>query len=206
MTFYLRVYRAILIVFTSLFIVFLTSCTTTPELISDSNSQALWEKRQIELIKIHDWKLSGRLAIINGVEEWFLDISWKQNSDGYIIYLKGPFGMGAVQLNGTQNGVTLKTGDETAHALDAEYLLYQKTGVRMPIHGLLYWIRGLPLPDSKAEQQQLDHQGRLKTLIQQDWNIRFKNYQMIVNTELPSKVFIKNGTLDVRLIVDDWSL
>jgi len=184
----------------------LSACSTTtkPSKVDDPNLE--WSDRQTQLTQIDHWKINGRLAITNKVEVWHLSVIWDQKQQGYKIHLSGPFGAGAVQLKGDQTGVILKTEDETVFAADAEKLLFETTGVQIPIQNLFYWIRGLPNPESEISSQKLDPYGRLKTLSQNNWNIRFKRYKKTNDTYLPSKVFIKRNSLDIRFVIEEWSI
>jgi len=189
-----------------LFILQLSACTTvsTPGAVDDPDIE--WSTRQSQLNKIQHWKINGRLAITNKAEVWHLSFNWQQQNENYKIHLSGPFGAGAVLLTGDDIGVIIKSGENTSYATDPEQLLYESTGVQIPLQHLFYWVRGLPNPDSEISNQKLDSLGRLQKLSQNDWNIRFKRYSTTDKIALPSKIFIKNNQLDIRLVIEDWSL
>ena len=184
----------------------LAACATVnkPKAVDDPDLE--WSDRQTQLTKIALWKINGRLAITNKAEVWHLSVIWKQQDQHYKIHLSGPFGAGAVQLTGDQSGVTIKSDNETSFATDAEQLLFETTGVEIPINNLFYWVRGLPNPESETSNIKLDPYGRLSKLSQNDWNIRFKRYYYTGNIYLPSKIFIKRDSLDIRFVIEDWSL
>ncbi len=95
--------------------------------------------------------------------------------------------------------------------------MYRTTGWRVPLDGLNYWVLGLPAPDAAASEE-LDSRGRLKTLAQSGWDIRFLEYTRYGSFDLPSKLFmkrqnagveaspVKDAALEVRLIVERWTL
>ncbi len=186
------------------FLFFLTACTTVikPDTVADPEME--WLLRQAQLKQISDWKINARLAVSNKAEVWHLSVVWKQQAQHYKIHLSGPFGAGAVQLDGDQTGVRIQTADQTHYAQDASQLLFETTGVQIPIQSLFYWIRGLANPKSVISNQKLDAYGRLSHLTQNEWNIRFKRYKKINTIYLPSKVFIKQNTLDIRFVIEDW--
>ncbi|MFV1982187.1 MAG: lipoprotein insertase outer membrane protein LolB [Thiohalomonadales bacterium] len=189
-----------------LIIIQLAACTTVvaPDAVDDPDLE--WFLRQSQLNKINFWDIKGRLAVINEPEVWHLSVSWKQQQQKYKIHLSGPFGAGAVLLTGDQNGVVIKSGDEITYARDAEQLLYQSTGIQIPIQNLFYWVRGLPNPKVHISNQKIDAYGRLKELSQNDWIVRFKRYKKNNNIDLPSKVFIKKKSLDIRFVIESWSI
>jgi len=184
----------------------LTACTTAtkPSLVDDPDLE--WVERQSQLNKISLWKINGRLAVTNKSEVWHISVIWKQQDENYKIHLSGPFGAGVVQLKGDADGVIIKTANETTFSTDAEQLLYEKTGIHIPLQNLFYWVRGLANPESAIIKQILDPYGRLKELSQNNWAIRFKRYKKINNLYLPSKVFLKRNSLDIRFVIEEWTI
>lgn len=188
------------------FLIVSTACTTVtkPDAVDDPVLE--WAARQTQLNQITHWNLSGRLAITNKAEVWHLTVKWQQQEQNYKIHLSGPFGAGAVQLKGDDIGVIIKTSDNTTFATNAEQTLYEQTGVKMPIQSLFYWIRGLPNPKLVVAHQNIDEYGRLKKLSQNDWTIRFKRYKKNNAIYLPSKVFLNRESLDIRFVIEEWSI
>ncbi len=187
------------------FLIASSACTTVvkPRAVDDPVSE--WAARQSQLNQISNWKLNGRLAITDNAEVWHLTVNWQQQDQNYKIHLSGPFGAGAVLLKGDDLGVIIKTSDNTTFATDAEQMLYEQTGVKIPIQSLFYWIRGLPSSKLTVSSQSIDEYGRLKKLSQNDWIIRFKRYKKNNDIYLPSKVFLKQGSLDIRFVIEEWS-
>ena len=169
--------------------------------------QDIWQQRKALLNNIEGWHVKGRVAVNNGSEFWAINLDWQQDKDTYIIYLNGPFGTGSVKLAGSRHGVILTDGDRnTFYANNPDTLLYEQTGVLMPVSHLRYWILGLPEP-GQAQQQQLDNAGRLGSLQRDSWQIRFKRYVQVNNVQVPDKIFISRGEdLNVRMIIADWQL
>ncbi|MEE8607300.1 MAG: outer membrane lipoprotein LolB, partial [Nitrospiraceae bacterium] len=111
--------------------------------------------------------------------------------------------------------------NQTYWAATSQQLLFDTTGWRLPLDGLNYWVLGLPVPDTPGTQA-LDRSGRLKSLDQLGWQVRFLRYRRHGVYEFPSKLFIRrqaNGTdaqppdegdshgplLEVRLVIERWS-
>lgn len=185
----------------------LVACTTAPPRKPVANPQQHWHNRAHQLTALNSWWLSGRVAIINGTDSWNLNISWQQQDDKYVMDLSGPFGAGHARLLGTEHGVLLTDADDNqSFAMNPDNLLYEKTGVRMPVQGMKYWIRGLPTPDSTEHKPTLDEYGRLSRLKQAGWDVRFKRYVDVDQHELPEKVFINGHDLKVKLVIDEWNL
>ena len=167
-----------------------------------------WQSRQDQLSNVKAWQLSGRMAVITGVEAWHLDINWQQQADSYEIKISGPFGAGSVRLQGSAKGVYLYDDEGVYFSNEPDALLYEHTGVAMPVTSLLYWIRGLPNPKMKEiSKPKLDERGRLAFLQQNGWNVELKRYVQVNNLQLPDKLFIKGKPdIEVRLVIDEWHI
>lgn len=188
-------------------VIFLTACTTTPPHLFVADPDKKWEQRKSELSEINDWFLNGRIAIINGQESWHLSMEWQRHDDKYILDLSGPFGAGHAQLTGTNDGVMLVDADKNYFYADSpDRLLYETTGLRMPVKSLLYWMRGLPNWNIKTAKQKLDNFGRLQQLQQEGWRVQFRRYTDVGKHELPQKIFINGYDLKVKIFVDEWDI
>jgi len=183
-----------------------SACTTTPEIEAPvKDPAAAWRTHSARMETIRDWDIEGRIAIRSYNEAVNANLRWQQQGDRYEIDLSGPFGSGAVHLSGAPGAVRLKTDDKDMVADNAETLLYQVTGLLVPIESLKYWIRGLPQPGSDGRQA-LDPQGRLAQVEQDRWKVRFRAYAPVSHQQMPVKVFVDNHQLSVRIVIDKWSL
>lgn len=183
-------------------------CTSMPDLPPVDDPQRVWQERQQQLSRISHWHLSGRLAVTNGGEAWHINLDWQQRGEDYQIQLNGPFGAGKVRLVGNAHGVQLHDANEqTFYADHPGDLLYERTGVMMPVEGLRYWILGLASPQ-QLQQPELDAQGRLAYLEDDSWQVKFRRYAAVNSVQLPDKIFINKAAqdIDVRLVVDTWQL
>ena len=141
--------------------------------------------------------------------------------------MRGPLGSGLVRLEQDAGGATLTdNGRNVYRAESIEDLLFDATGWHIPLDGLTYWIRGLPVPAVPLKQE-LDEQGRLAVLWQSGWEVRFQAYARHGEHDLPSRLTLtlpqpetsltQPGALtghdqdgdypiQARLIVERWTL
>jgi outer membrane lipoprotein LolB len=153
------------------------------------------------------WQLSGRFAANHDEQSWSGGLQWRQKGGNYLIRLSGPLGQGSVQLEGDEQAAQLQISDDEIYRnADAEQLLWQHTGWRIPFAGMRYWLRGEPAPFYQATQLQHDAQGRIASLHQAGWLIEIKRYISVEGVELPRKLFLQHAQFDVRLVVDHWEL
>lgn len=186
----------------------LVGCEAIPELPVFADGGAAWQQHHASITGLQQWRIDGRLAINNGEQAWNLNLQWQQQGDNYLIDLSGPFGSGHVQLQGGQQGVVLRDNDQqTFTAANAEELLYDKTGVYMPVTALRYWVIGIPEPQ-RAQLPAFDAQGRLARLQQANWHVTYRRYAQANGLALPDKIFLvrDDKQYDVRLVVDQWTL
>ena len=173
----------------------LGGCAATPHLQS-SRSAA----------EFSDWQLNGRIALTHGDQGWHASLWWQQRVDGYQLKVSGPLGQGGFQLSGDEYGVVLvDAGGNASFARDGDALLLQATGWRLPVAGMRYWVRGLPVPDTEATRV-YDESGRLSHLEQSGWSIYYQRYQLVEGALVPSKMQLARDDVDVRLVINQWQL
>jgi len=186
-------------------VVWFTACSTIPTTKPSSEVQRLWTARQPALSELQAWNISGRLGIQTQREGWHISFRWQQDDGLYHIVLSDPLGQASAELQGRARSVTLLMADgHSVTAPDPDQLLAKNLGWPVPIKGLHYWVRGLPMPGVK-EQHGLDQEGRLKWLKQSGWDISFRRYGDFVGQDLPTKIFLDNDRLKVRLVIDGWT-
>ena len=194
-------------------------CAKVPSPPVDDALIAAWQSRLSRLGSIDGWMIVGRLSVHAEGEGWQATLRWQRDRDRHEIDLTGPLGRGHIKLIQDRNGATLLDAKEQSYtAASADRLLADVTGWRLPLEGLYYWIRAVPVPDVSL-QYELDGEGRLRTLQQQGWHIQYLAYRKVDGYDLPLKLFLHRqlgdsnatdlesvGTLNIRLAVDRWSL
>jgi outer membrane lipoprotein LolB len=186
----------------------LSACTTMSAVKTPSPQlERQWLTHQRNLGQFHSWIISGRLGIQTAHEGWHVSFRWQQaDAELYHITLSGPLGQESAELQGTSQGVTLLLADgHSVTAMDPDELLLRQLGWRLPVKGLYYWVRGLPVP-AAAETHGLDGQGRLVWLEQSGWHISYRRYDDISGKAFPTKIFLDSPQVKVRLVIDEWTL
>jgi outer membrane lipoprotein LolB len=165
-----------------------------------------WAAREQQLAALQAWTLRGRISVRSDDQAWHGTIYWRQQDERYDLKLIAPLGQGTVSVQGGPGGVVLRLpSGEERQAVDPEQLLFQTLGLRLPLSGLRYWVKGLPEPAQRM-QGLWDVDGRLVTLNQPGWDISYRGYVREGPYDLPAKVFLDSGTVSVRLVVESWKL
>jgi len=176
-------------------ILLLTACAATPPLRSTRSAA-----------EFTDWQLNGRIALTHGEQGWHASLLWLERADGFQLKLSGPLGQGGFQLAGDEHGVVLVDAEgHSSYARDSDALLLQATGWHLPVVGMRYWVRGLPVPDTKATPV-YDESGRLSRLEQSGWIINYYKYQLVEGASLPLKMQLARDDVSVRLVIKQWQL
>jgi outer membrane lipoprotein LolB len=209
--------------FVVLVVVLAAGCATVERRLPLEDATAAWELRQSRLNTVKVWDIQGRLSARTPHEGWQASLRWVRDHERHHIDLWGPLGRGHVRLIQDHSGATLQDADlNTYWAENGQQLLFETTGYWLPLDGLNYWVLGVPVPEL-AGQHALDESGRLRTLQQLGWDIRFLRYKRAGVHEFPSKVFIRRQlnerghalgrdgnsnapTLEVRLVIERWTL
>lgn len=182
----------------------LAACATAPP--GGPLAEGPWPERRAALSGLRDWHVSGRIGVTSATEGWHANVHWQQQGQHYLIDLIGPLGQGRLRVEGDESGVVVHTADgQVLRAAEPEQILEQAVGMRIPLQGLIYWIRGLPDPAKRSELTG-DAQGRLVHLEQDGWSIDYPRYERVAALELPTRISARQGDLQVKLAIGEWKI
>lgn len=204
---HVNVLKAGLFLYGFLLALLLASCTS---LSPDGNLYP--ENYSQVLVGLQDWSLRGRLNIRSGDGNETININWQQNHEEYDINLSGALGMGAVQITGNNDGVTInRAGEEDAIvSSDLDSLSTEVLGYAFPLRELLYWIKGIAAPGSQAARTR-NPQGLTATLSQADargqrWELQYDRYQTVDSYALPGRIRLEQVPYRLTFVISDWDI
>lgn len=184
----------------------LAACAThTPqERLQGDADPKRWKAHSEQIKAINAWQISGKLGVRTPAESGSATLFWLQRNDYFDIRLAGPLGQGAARLHGHHQQVTLALANQGQYsAASPEALLEERLGWRLPVSHLLWWIRGLPAPDSPS-QLTLDSDSRLSQLSQDGWDIRYTRYQPSELGDLPTRLTLSGHDINITLVIKEW--
>ncbi|HHF7349399.1 TPA: lipoprotein insertase outer membrane protein LolB [Legionella feeleii] len=153
---------------------------------------------------VSSWEISGAMAARNKSKGWSASLNWVQSGPGqYQIRLSGPLGSGTVLVNKKGGVVTLRDGPKTASSSNADELLKQQTGVRLPVNNLYYWVRGLPAPGA-VQSAKKDQANRLTLLRQSGYTIEYPQYTTVGKYVLPSQIRLQGNGVFIKVVIRRW--
>src|ERR1700733_389797 len=160
-----------------------------------------WEQRVTDLQQGGGWQLDGRAAVAIGTQGWQATLNWRQSGTFAEVHLSGPFGIGALVLKQTPEGLSLNGAPPSDAVLSQ---VQEKLGFDLPIENLHYWLLGVPSPKSTFELSRND-QDRAKVLSQAGWSIAYDRYTPVAGDLLPGRLVLTAGDVRVRIVIDHWN-
>jgi outer membrane lipoprotein LolB len=183
--------------------VLLSACMTTrraPLSPSPGAAPAAWEQRLPALQQLAAWKLDGRAAVAVGNQGWQASLDWQERGPLAEVHLAGPFGVGALTLKRTPEGLSLN-GAPPSDAVVAQ--VQERLGFELPLDNLRYWLLGVPAPDTPFEVAR-DERDRARQLTQAGWQVVYEKYMPVAGDVLPALMVLTREGVRVRIVVDHW--
>lgn len=190
----------------------LTQCAAPPSKPIDTfnakqHAVPAWDKHHAALKALDTWQAKGRLAASNGKEGGSAAFDWQQHDHDYQIKFMGAFGAGSAVLTGSPNLITLQDSQgKVKQAKTPEALMKDSVGWHIPLSGLQYWAKGMPIPNQPSPILKVDHAGNLIYLSQLGWDIEYSGYRLEQAIALPGKINLTNNQLKVKLVMKQWHI
>ncbi|MCQ4324761.1 lipoprotein localization factor LolB [Stutzerimonas stutzeri] len=174
------------------------------ESVEGTGNAAAWKAHKSQIASLDGWQISGKIGIRAPQDSGSGTLFWLQRQDYFDIRLSGPLGRGATRLTGRPDAVSLEVaGQGRFEATSPEALVEQQLGWRLPVSHLLWWVRGLPAPDSRSRLS-LDGSSRLARLEQDGWQVDYLAYAEHDGFALPERIRLQGHDLQITLVVKDW--
>jgi outer membrane lipoprotein LolB len=175
----------------------LAACVTT----RPSPPSIGWQPRIAELQHDHSWQLDGRAAAALGTQGWQASLNWRQADRYAEVHLSGPFGIGALLLKQSPNGLSLN-GAPPSDAVLAQ--VQDKLGFELPLDHLRFWLLGVPDPSAPSEVMR-NSDDRAQQLTQSGWTVVYDRYKAVNGDVLPAHLVLSRDTVRVRIAIDQWT-
>lgn len=129
-------------------------------------------------------------------------LSWTHRSNGEHILIANPIGVAIAEIRSTPGYARLQTGDgRIVESDDADALMEEVTGQRLPVGRLPAWLIGRASPGSPLH---LDEKGRPAKLNEAGWQIDY-GYEAEQANALPSRLTLnRDNEIELRLRIEEW--
>ena len=172
-----------------------------------AEAEARQAAREATLAAHPAWGLQGRVAVSTEGHGGSGRIDWQQDGARYQVALSAPVTRQSWRLSAGAGTATLEGLDGGPRSgPDATALVRSATGWDIPVDALADWARGDRAPGSAA-QVEYGADGRLATLRQDGWTLRYADWQPQsgLGLELPHRLEATRDTARVRLVIDAWT-
>jgi len=180
-----RVNQVRTLVLSTLLLLVMTGCSVTP---LDQHAS-----EEIENPDTH-WQLNSRIGIRHGDTAKTFSLTWQQRDEVSDIRLTGTLGVSVANISITPNLASIDIPSQGSfQSANASQLLYEHTGVTMPLDLLTFWVRGKPAPTLpwKTTSQGFQQSG---------WDIQIDK----VVDALPMKLVFLKGETSIKMAVRSW--
>lgn len=171
---------------------------------SDASLLAAQSAREAGLAATPAWTMTGRLAVNAQGEGGSGRIEWRQQGEDFEIRLSAPVTRKSWRLVRRAGQVTLEGLDGGLRSgSDAEALLAEATGWRIPVAALGAWARGGRA--AGPAQIEFTPEGLPALISQQGWVVEYREWD-VAEPARPRRVFARQGgQASLRLVVESWS-
>lgn len=164
------------------------------------------EQRKAKTETVSSWELRGAMAAKNKNKGWSAAMNWRQEGpNAYQIRLMGPLGSGTVLIDKKGNTITYQDGPKKISSHNADELLVEQTGIRLPVNNLYYWVRGLPAP-GPVQAEHRDKYNHLVAMKQNGYTINFTKYTSVKGIDLPSMIRLEGNGVMVKVVIQNWTI
>ncbi|MBG6241656.1 MAG: lipoprotein localization protein LolB [Candidatus Symbiopectobacterium sp. Dall1.0] len=188
----------------------LTACTLTkPSGPSATSDSPAWLQHKQQVQQLSQYQTRGAFAYLSDSKKLSANFFWHESStQRYRLLLTNPFGGTELELRAQPDGIQITDGQGKRYiGKDAEYMLSQLTGMRIPLTNLRQWMIGLP---GDAQQFTLDEHARLSTatLVQNGltWEVKYLGYDDSVTPPLPNALELTQGEQRIKLKMNSWTV
>ncbi len=196
-----------LIIF-SLFIL-LSGCSTTPES-PEITGELTDDQYQQQLSQLSNWQFKGKLAFITPKERQSANVLWQtHNQQLEKLSLSTFLGINILELEKQPNDYVIHVDDESHHGTNLSYLIWQLTGLTLPVNALNDWLKARPhIANDQLiyDQNNIYPSGLISDFNQQQWQVKYRQYRPVNQIMLPHKIDITQGQLSIKLQINRWEL
>jgi len=152
--------------------------------------------------ELTEWQASGRIAVAGASTGGSGSFTWSQKGQQAQVQMRGPVGIGSLQLTVSDQILRIETADgQTLEADEAQSELTARLGAYVPARDLRYWLIGVAAPGA---HQWVTAESTI--LNQQDWQIDYQRFGVTDGVRLPLKLVAVSGPAKVRILIDRWKV
>lgn len=173
-----------------------------------------WQAHRQQLESLTQYTANGKLGYISPEQRQTLNFHWTYSANLTQVRLTTFLGQTVFNLTSTPNGAFIETyDDQKLSGQDANLLIYQLTGLNIPIEQLAGWLIGLPTNADTYQLNDLNTVASLsKELNQKTWALNYTEYRAfnVEDTErtlpMPTRMQLVQDDTKLNLVVSKWTI
>jgi len=199
--------QLLLLILTALY---LSGCASAPE---ESRLNVQFEPHRQRLESLQNYQLSGKLGYIGPDQRQSLNFTWTHSPDKSQLRLTSFLGQTVLNLTMTPEGAkAITSGGDVYHHASPNALVYQLTGLVLPVTYMQDWIKGLPTAADHFTLNETNTVASLNKLTGlQRWDILYNSYQTVNSAQLgalplPYKMQLTQSEFTLKIVISTWNL
>lgn len=149
---------------------------------------------------------SGRVSIRAGSDSHYANFGWQAEPQSDRLSFGNPLGQTLAELeihyrNSQPVYAVLRDENGKAQVGEPEALLFESTGMRLPVTGLRWWLQGLPAP-GVADTRMTEEGVRIE---QDGWQILASDFSETSPVPRgPRRIVLTRDEVAVRIVISEW--
>lgn len=151
---------------------------------------------------------TGRVSVRSGEASHYANFGWQSAPQSDLVSFGNPLGQTLAELeiryrDAQPDYAMLTDADGKVRVGEPEQLLFDATGMRLPVAGLRWWLQGLPAPGAGAAETSASAAGQ--QIDQSGWHILASDFTETTPVQRgPRKIILTRGTMTVRIVISEW--
>jgi outer membrane lipoprotein LolB len=180
----------------------LLACTTQPPAPSTATN---WTQHRDAVAALSSWEFAGKVSIKTATSAENARLRWSQQPDKLRLEVSGPMGLQPFVLEREGSSLRVFRDKHWQSLATATGALEAELGWPLPLPLLSWWLRGLPDPAVAVTTRELSD-GRLQTLEQDGWLLRYDAYAEVDGIKLPSRIRFQREDVSGKILLKRWTI
>ena len=153
------------------------------------------------------WSVDGRMAVNVGQQGGSGAFKWQQQGDRSHLAVRGPLGIGAVDVTVEGQDLTVVDSAGTTVSGDAARTQVEsRLGADLPLTSLRYWVTARPDPSGETPTIKDSAKPPLRVIEQNGWHVEYDEFGEFQGHVAPTRLIATGANVRLKLVLDRWAL
>lgn len=184
----------------------LVGCSSLKTVVPDVVPKSTPDYHQYQLEKLTSFNIVSKLSAKADKERISGNMHWQQTESELSLSIKNMLGITMMSLVQTEDESVLTLRDKTYSDWNASRLLYQLTGIVVPVELLKSWIKGQVTDNVSNIIYNQNGSVSSFTDALSDWTVNYTAYQLSHGLLLPKQMELTSEKTRIKLRIDKWQV